>query len=82
MSEMFQLSWGVPQSSCLSLIAFLAYISTLHDSIKDYLPSVETFADDIQLYISFKSDNSDTNKAISEVEKCIDRVMDVIKYIN
>ena len=40
---------------------------------KDYLPSVETFADDTQLYISFKN-KADTNKTISEFEKCIDRI--------
>ena len=55
-------------------IDFLAYISTLHNSIKDYLPSVGTFANDAQLYISFKSDTFDANKAITEVEKCIDRI--------
>ena len=74
MSEMFQLNQGVPQGSCLGPIAFLTYISTLHDSIKDYLPSVETFADDTQLYISFKSEKADTNKATSEVEKFIDKI--------
>ena len=74
LSEKFQLSLGFPQGSWLSPIAFLVYISTLHDSTKDYLPSVETFADDTQLYISFTSERADTNKAISEVEKYIDRI--------
>ena len=55
-------------------IDFLAYISTLHNSIKDYLPSVETFVDDTQLHISFKSDKADINKVISEVEEYIDRI--------
>ena len=73
-SDIFHLNQGVPQGSCLGPIAFLTYISTLYDIIKDYLPSVDSFADDTQLHLSFGPENTDVQNAKIEIEKCIDAI--------
>ncbi len=54
LSDDFNLDCGDPQGSCLGAILFVLYISILYDIISRHLPDVHGYADDHQLYISFK----------------------------
>ena len=48
------------------------YASKLFTIIKKHLPNVHCFADDTQLYLSFKSDGkSSLDEAISAMNRCI-----------
>ena len=68
LSKPFDLKCGVPQGSCLGPLLFSIYASKLFQ----HLPSVHTYADDTQLYLSFKpSDTSSEVKAVSAMQKCI-----------
>ncbi|CAB3984911.1 Hypothetical predicted protein [Paramuricea clavata] len=55
-SESFSLPHGVPQGSCLGPLLFTIYASKLFEIVKCHLPDVHAYADDTQLYLSFKPD--------------------------
>ena len=56
LSDLFSLDFGVPQGSCQCLgpLLFLLYSSKLFKIIENHLPQVHSYADDTQLYLSFK----------------------------
>ena len=63
---------GVPQGSCLGPLLFTIYVSKLFQILKHHLPSVHTYADDTQFYLSFKpSDTFSEVEAVSAMQKCI-----------
>ena len=72
LSESYKLPHGVPQGSCLGPLLFTIYSSKLFEVIKDHLPVAHAYADDTQLYLSFKPDTtSSRSDAIEAMELCI-----------
>ena len=71
-SKTFNLNYGVPQGSCLGPVLFLLYASRLFKVVKKHLPSVHGYADDTQLYVSFRPDSfAAQDQAIKVIENCI-----------
>ena len=72
LSDKFELECSVPQGSCLGPLLFTIYVSKLFDIIRLHLPSAHAFADDTQLYMSFKpSDTLSEFEAVAVLENCI-----------
>ena len=65
-----QISSGVPQLSVLGPLLFTMYISPLGDVIRKHGIHVHMYADDVQLYISFRP--CDQRKALHELQHCLD----------
>ena len=74
-SDNFNLNCGVPQGSCNWPILFTLYVSRLFNIISQLFPSVHGYADDNQIYLSFRpcSIHSEIN-TVSVIEKCIANV--------
>ena len=70
---MSRLDCGVPQGSCLEPLLFVIYASNLFKIVEKHLPTTHCFADDTQLYFSFKPDDTTSqNDAINAMNKCVD----------
>ena len=62
-------------SICLGPILFLLYVSQLYDIIDRHLPSSHGYADDTQLYVSFRPDSHvNQQSTLSALEDCISEV--------
>ena len=71
-SEPVTLKYGVPQGSVLGPILFTMYTTPLGNIIRNHNLDVHLYADDTQLYISFKPrDSIFRQTAISQLEACI-----------
>ena len=71
-SDSFDLRFGVPQGSCLGPLLFVVYASKLFEIIQAHLPDAHCFADDTQLYLSFKPDSpTEQAEAVCAMERCI-----------
>ena len=71
LSNQRHLNCGVPQGSCLGPLLFVTYTSTLFKVIERHLPEAHCYADDTQLYVTFKPD-----EAIRAMEDCIKDIRD------
>ena len=68
----FDAATGVPQGSCLAPILFIMYVSRLFHVVKKHLPNIHCYADDTQLYLSFRPDSTTSqDKAVFSMERCI-----------
>lgn len=72
LSDSVCLPFGVSQGSCLGPLLFTIYASKLFEVLKGHLPLVHVYADDTQLYLSFKPGSSLTEQdAMRTIERCI-----------
>ena len=72
MSKEFSLDCGVPQGSCRGPLLFIIYTSSLFRTIERHLPQVHSYADDSQLYLSFRPGDDDAQHvAHRAMEACI-----------
>ena len=75
LSQRFDLESGVPQGSCLSPLLFIIYVSKLFKVIEDQLPDSHGYADDTQLYLSFKPNTGTSQEdALHAMEFCIEKI--------
>ena len=68
-SDTHQLTTGVPQGSVLGPILFTLYVSPLNDITLQHDIDSHCYADDTQLYVSFKPGYE--LDYISKFEKCV-----------
>ena len=74
-SKQFNLDSGVPQGSCLGPLLFIIYASKLFKVIEDQLPDAHGYADDTQLFLSFKPTSGSSQKdALLAMENCIEKI--------
>ena len=72
LSDAFELNCGVLQGSCLGPLLFTIYTSKLFDIVDNHLPNVHCYADDTQLYLSFKPGSDVTQlAAVKAMDNCI-----------
>ena len=71
-SDDFPLPHGVPQGSCLGPLLFMIYASKLFEVAKNHLPNIYAYADDTQIYLSFKPySTAGEQDAITALQDCI-----------
>ena len=69
------LSDSLPQGSCLGPLLYTIYSSKLFNIIERHLPNSHCYADDSQIYLSFKPDDlSSQQNAITAMQNCIDDI--------
>ena len=72
LSSNLKLKSGIPQGSCLGPLLFSLYASKLFKIVESHLPNTHRYADDTQLYITFRSGNDlEETTAITAMESCI-----------
>ena len=78
-SRDFDVVTGIPQVSRLGPILFIIYASRLFHVVKKHLPDIQCYADDTQLYLSFKPDSTiSQDEAVSSMERCISDIRAVM----
>ena len=70
--QQFSLDCGIPQGSFLAPLLFVIYISTLLKVIEHHLTQAHCFAEDTQLYLSFRADDHNAqDELLHAMEGCI-----------
>ena len=71
-SDTCPVSYGVPQGSSLGPLLFTIYASKLFEIIKMHLLEAHAYADDSQLYLSFRPDSFVSEmEALNAMEQCV-----------
>ena len=74
-SSLRELNCGVPQGSVLGPLLYVLYTSPVADIIKRHNLTYHFYADDTQLYVSFKSGSDDLlSSAKSSIELCVQEI--------
>ena len=80
-SKIFNVDAGVPQGSRLGPVLFIIYALRLFEVVKKYLLLVHGYADDTQLYVSFRPNSSAAEDlAVKTMESCIEDVRAWLVY--
>ena len=73
------LDYSVPQGSVLGPQWFTIYTSPVRDIILKYNLNYHVYADDTQLYITFKSSQEPADSCITTLEKCIQEIRSLMR---
>ena len=76
LSKNFNLECGVPQGSCLGPLLYIIYAANLFKIIEHHLSDTQCYADDTQLYLSFRPAEGLSSQidVIQAMERCIEDI--------